>query len=270
MFDQAKKDAITKAADAALKNFTSKFPTESTLSRNEPFHSAVYKAFESQLQARHLDLKSILQLSSWIQGVNTSMGSFFERVAWILSDGKKMAFTTKKRTSLKISEPQVTKIKQIWNRLKSGNTPPNAESEIAEILSAPSVEMQEAADFTVDVFIESNDSITAIELKSVRPNKGESAGEKQKMLEAKTALHNSFPGKNIRYFIAFPFDPTSPTPTGYDKKRFIEYLIGSGNYFAHEEFMLVSELWDFLSGEKNTMEQILEIMEDVVRRKRAH
>src|SRR3989344_3937814 len=120
MLNQAKKDSIAKAADAVLKSITLKFPTENVLSRNEPFHRVLYTAFESQLQARHLDAKSILQFSSWVQGVNTSMGSFFERVACIISGGKKVAFTTKKKTSLKISEPQVAKIKQIWNKLKSG------------------------------------------------------------------------------------------------------------------------------------------------------
>jgi hypothetical protein len=268
MLDQTKKDAIAKAADAVLKKITLKFPTENAVNRNEPIHSILYKAFDSQLQERHLDVTTILQFSSWVQGVNTSMGSFFEKVACILSGGKKVAFTTKKKTSLKINKGQLTIIKQIWNELKSGKTPPNVELEISHILSTPSVEMQEAADFTVDVFIETPTSITAIELKSVRPNKGESAGEKQKILEAKTALHNSFPGKKIRYYIAFPFDPTSPTPTGYDKKRFIDYLIGSGNYFAPEEFMLGSELWDFLSGEENTMEQILEIIQEVVSKRK--
>ncbi|MBI1813305.1 TdeIII family type II restriction endonuclease [Candidatus Peregrinibacteria bacterium] len=264
MLHRSKKDSIAKAFNAVLQNRTLLFPTESTFKRNEPFHRVLYHAFEAQLQTRSQDVTSILQVSSWVQGVNTSMGSFFERVACILSGGKKMAFTTKKKTSLKISDTQTTKIKQIWNKPKSGNTSPNEESEIAEILSASSLKMQEAADFTVDVFWETHDSITAIELKSVRPNKGESAGEKQKMLEAKIALHNSFPDKKILYFIGFPFDPTNPTPLGYDKKRFMQYLIGGGNYFAPEEFMLGSELWDFLSGEKNTMRQILAIMENVV------
>jgi len=31
-------------------------------------------------------------------------------------------------------------------------------------------------------------------------------------------------------------------------------------YFAPNETLVASELWDFLSGEKNTMEQILEII----------
>lgn len=265
--DREKRDAIAKAAKKVLDTFALSFPTAERVGRNEPFHAVLYSAFEDKFRERNLDVRTMLQFSSWIQGVNTSMGSFFERVACILSGGKKVAFTTKKKTSLPINKHQVAKIKQIWNNLKSGTARPDVDLEIKEILSAPTTEMEAAADFTADVFIETEDAITAIELKSVRPNKGESAGEKQKILEAKTALHNSFPGKKIQYFIAFPFDPTSPTLTGYNKKRFMEYLIGSGNYFAPEEFMLGGELWDFVSGESNTMEQILEIMAEVVREK---
>ncbi len=37
-------------------------------------------------------------------------------------------------------------------------------------------------------------------------------------------------------------------------------IINMDKYFAEEEVLLSSELWDYLSGEKNTMEQILKII----------
>ena len=43
-------------------------------------------------------------------------------------------------------------------------------------------------DFSADVFIEDTNTITAIELKSVKPNSGEMKGEKQKILEKKIEI----------------------------------------------------------------------------------
>jgi hypothetical protein len=116
--------------------------------------------------------------------------------------------------------------------------------------------------FTVDTYIEKEDSITAIELKSVRPNSGEGRGEKQKILYGKSALQLANPGKKIKFFIGFPFDPTSDTATGYNKERFFNYLIEFKKFFDPEEVLLAGELWDFLSGGENTMDEILEVIKE--------
>ncbi|PIW76638.1 MAG: hypothetical protein CO001_00400, partial [Candidatus Portnoybacteria bacterium CG_4_8_14_3_um_filter_40_10] len=71
--------------------------------------------------------------------------------------------------------------------------------------------------------------------------------------------------KNIRYFIGFPFDPTSEEPTGYNKERFFNYLIEFKKYFAPEEVLIAKELWDFLSGGRKTMESILDVIAETVR-----
>ena len=112
--------------------------------------------------------------------------------------------------------------------------------------------------------IEARDEIIAIELKSVRPNSGEGRGEKQKILYGKASLKLLYPNKKIRFFVGFPFDPTSPTSTEYDKNRFFNYLIEFKKFFAHEEILIASELWDFLSNGKKTMEEILDIIAETV------
>ncbi|WKZ20520.1 MAG: TdeIII family type II restriction endonuclease [Candidatus Jettenia sp. CY-1] len=103
----------------------------------------------------------------------------------------------------------------------------------------------------------------AIELKTVQPNAGEMRGEKQKILEAKAALFNRFHNKEIEYYIGFPFDPTSDTSTGANKSKFLCSIIDGHKYFASDEILLASELWDFLSGSKNTMEHILDIINKI-------
>lgn len=72
------------------------------------------------------------------------------------------------------------------------------------------------------------------------------------------------PEKDIKFYVGFPFDPTSPTPTGYDKDRFFNYLVEFKKFFSHDEVLIGGELWDHLSGQPNTMEEILEIIRKTV------
>jgi len=118
-------------------------------------------------------------------------------------------------------------------------------------------------DFTADNYLENDKVIEAIELKSVKPNSGEMRGEKQKILIAKAALKKRHPSKNILFFIGFPFDPTSPTPTNSDKKRFMDSIIEFNKFFSPDEVLVGDELWDRLSGDKNTMQQILDIINKI-------
>lgn len=124
-----------------------------------------------------------------------------------------------------------------------------------------------AIDFSADVFFEDTNAITAIELKSVKPNSGEMRGEKQKILEGKAALYRLFPGKQINFYIGFPFDPTvNPAIepiSSFNKPRFLGSIINMNKYFASNESLVASELWDLLSGQQNTMEEILDIINGI-------
>ena len=125
-------------------------------------------------------------------------------------------------------------------------------------------EMVNSIDFSADVFIEDDETITAIELKSVRPNSGEMRGEKDKILQGKAALSKRYMGKTIEFFIGFPFDPTETNdPNDYDKDRFTSSIINMNKYFSHDEVLLSAELWDFLSGHTNTMQDLLTIINDI-------
>ena len=111
--------------------------------------------------------------------------------------------------------------------------------------------------------VEENEKIIAYELKSVHPNAGEMRGEKQKILAGKAYLKKEHPTKEVFFYIAFPFDPNSDTPCGYNKQAFMQSIIEFPKYFHEDEVLIASELWDHLSGENNTMEQILEIINNI-------
>jgi hypothetical protein len=208
------------------------------------------------------DIAKRISLESWTNGLSTTIGqNFFENTAYILSDGEKREYTSGKLGNLKITRKQRENIGKITANLSNKTARPNLTEENNLIFIRDNTELISAMDFSADVFIDDGRNIVAIELKTVKPNSGGSQGEKQKILEGKAALFNRFPNHQISFFLGFPFDPTSKdSPTGFDKERFTKSVINLNKSFAPEEILLAGELWDKLSGEQNTMEQILTII----------
>ncbi|MFH1049402.1 MAG: TdeIII family type II restriction endonuclease [bacterium] len=260
MIPELQKEMIAIEVIRTLYNQFEKFPEDATHNRNAPFHEAFINAFSDKLKGKVYSIPIFISLASWMHGLNTSLGqSFLEKTAHILCNGEKREFTTTKNTSLKISELQKKIIDNIITDLSNGNRAPDPENEEAECFNNDIGDI-EATNFTVDIYYQDNNQIICIESKTVKPNKGVFKVEKQKVLEAKTALKNKYPDKKIKYFIGFPFDPLSETPTGFDKQRFMDYSVGFRKYFSENEFLLSSEMWDYLSGDSQTMESILRII----------
>jgi len=243
------------------------FPEDASNNRNAPFHEAFLRAFADKLEGKVSDIPFFISLSSWLHGLNTTLGqSFFENVAHILSGGEKREYTSKKLGNLTITKSQKERINRIITELSNGDRAPNLKEENRLILGSNSEhdEKVNAIDFSADVFFEDQDKIVAIELKTVKPNSGEMRGEKHKILEGKAALFNKYHGgKEVFFYIGFPFDPTSDKPTGFDKTRFLNSIINMTKFFDKEETLVASELWNLLSGEQNTMEDILEIINTI-------
>ena len=261
---KSKKEKIAFEVIKTLNKRFETFPTDSSNNRNAPFHEAFLNAFSDKLKGKVSNIPFFISLSSWLHGLNTTLGqSFFENVSHILSDGEKKEFTSTKGTLLNIYQSQKNAIADIITNLKNSTVNPSLSIE-NEIISASTKDMYvDANSFTVDVYIEEENKITAIELKSVKPNAGEMRGEKQKILEAKAALFNRYQDKEVKYFLGFPFDPTSDSATGYNKVHFLNSIIDGNKYFALDEILLANELWDLLSGSNDTMESILKIINKI-------
>ncbi|MCL2075999.1 MAG: TdeIII family type II restriction endonuclease [Betaproteobacteria bacterium] len=244
------------------------FPKDTSGNRNAPFHDAFLEAFSDKFANKVPDVQFFISLSSWLQGLNTTLGqTFFENIAHHLCNGEKREYTSKKLGNLQITKMQRDSISHIIANLSNSTAKPDLCSENSKLFHISGSPLVNAFNFSVDVFFENQDSIVAIELKTVKPNSGEMRGEKQKILEGKAALFNRFPDKKIYFYIGFPFDPTvGPTAektTSYNKERFLDSIINMDNFFDPRETLLASELWDFLSGDKHTMEQILEIINTI-------
>lgn len=255
-----KKELIAQTIIKILVSRFSSFPEDGNNNRNAPFHIAFLKAFSNKLDGRVRDITDYISLSSWLQGLNTSLGqSFFESVAHILCDGEKKVFNGKT-----IYSNQVNAISEIMIDLKNSTQQPSLERENEIIFNKNYGDTQSASNFTADCFYETDNEVVAIELKSVRPNSGEMRGEKQKILQAKAVLQELYPNKTIKYFFGFPFDPTSLKDSGYDKQRFIEYLVEAEKFIDKSELLIADELWSFLLGEQGgVMDELISIINTI-------
>lgn len=262
MFSSNIKEEIALAVIKVLLSRFASFPEDSHANRNAPFHEAFLNAFSNKLEGKIPDIPYFISLSSWLHGLSTSLGqSFFESVAYTLSDGEKRNFTSTENTLLTVTNKQKEIISEIMTELKNRDKKPNLFREHSLLeKTAKEGEVVEANSFTADVFYETKTDVIAIELKTVKPNAGIMGGEKQKILGAKATLLLAYPDKKINYYLGFPFDPTSTIATGYDKKRFLKTIVDGYKYFETAEVLLASELWEFLSGEPNAMREILDII----------
>lgn len=258
------KDRIEEEVKKILDRRRQSFPSNTSLLRNAPFHDLFLSCFHEEFKKYKLETPKLIAITSWMHGLNTSLGTGFENIAHILSGGYKRNFSNS--YILPIKKSQANNVDHIIRELKDGqNVKPNLKRENALIFDyKPSDSEVSSLPFTVDNYKETNTDIDAIEIKSVRPNSGEGRGEKQKILHGKSALKLSNPNKDIKFYIAFPFDPTATTPLEYDKERFFNYLIEFKKFFDPKEVLLSGELWDHLTGEKDTMKELLETIKEIV------
>lgn len=249
---------IAKVIIKVLKSRFDTFPEDATQPRNAPFHKAFLQAFSEKFDEAGTNVDAMISMSSWMHGLNTTLGqTFFESVAHILSNGGKRGFSG---NEFKIYSEQERVISEIMTDLKNGTKVPNIQREDNLISQNATGELVTGTNFTADCLIENESSIIAIELKSVRPNSGETRGEKTKILKAKAALRIKYPQKTVKYVFGFPFDPTADIDTAYNKSRFMRSMIEFPKFCDEQEILLADELWSYLSGEPNTMQELLDLI----------
>ena len=256
MLDNSKNEKISLVIVKTLYSKFTDFPEDASNNRNAPFHTAFLNAFSNKFEGKVSDIPFFISLSSWFHGLNTTLGqTFFEKTSQILSDGIK-----KEDKSCKISEKQQTAISDIITELKNNKRKPNLSGENEIIFRDNRPLNKGVPNFTADCYFDDDEKIVAIELKTVKPNSSVFKGEKEKILTAKAGMRNANPRKEVNYYLGFPFDPLSEKPYGYDKARFMNYSVDFKKFFAEDEILLGEELWSFLSGEKDTMKQLIELI----------
>ncbi len=200
--------------------------------------------------------KDRMALYSFIQSLNTNFGtSIFEPVAEEL--GKDTFDIIKRQVSAGeiISKEAQMVIQEIMNDLESGTTKPNKQEEIARILSvAKSGNMAKIKPTKVDLFLQKDNRVYLIDIKTAKPNKGGFKEFKRTLLTWVAAYANVHENVDIHTLIAIPYNPYEPKP--------YERWTMAGMLDLESELKVADEFWDFLGGDKS-YEMILSAFEVV-------
>jgi hypothetical protein len=254
-----------------IKTLVSRFdncPEYKSGNRNVPFHEAFLNVFSNEINSNVSDVPFFTAISSWLLGLNVTLRqSFYENVANLLCYGEKKKFVSANGNLLKITKRQKTYITELIKNFIIGKAVPNLQEENNNLFQNDETELTDSIEFTADVFYINENNVNAIVLRSIKPNLGEMCDEKEKILYGKAALYRLYPGKKINFFLGFPFDPTIDSKIqpidGYDKQRFARSCIEQQKFFASDEFLIAKELWDFLSGKPDTMNEIITIIKTI-------
>ena len=151
---QQQKEKISIEVIKTLVTRFESFPEDASNNRNAPFHEAFLNAFSDKLDGNVPDIPFFISLSSWLHGLNTTLGqTFFENVAHHLSNGEKREYTSKRLGNLPITQTQRNHISQIIADLSTSTNTPNLINENQLIFSSYNAASINAMDFSADVFI---------------------------------------------------------------------------------------------------------------------
>ena len=197
-----------------------------------------------------------MALYSFIHSLNTNFGtSIFEQVAQDLALPHFDEVQRQKKLGKKISQNAEREIQNIMNALSSGEKNPNKKAELAKILKvAQSGEFSTLKATRVDLFLRKGDAVFLIDIKSAKPNRGESKGFKQTLLTWAALYAVENPRAKIHTLIAIPYNPYFPKD--YERWTF------KGMLDFKEELKVAEEFWDFLGG-PGSYQMLLEAFEEV-------
>lgn len=205
--------------------------------------------------------KDRMALYSFIQSLNTNFGtSIFEPVAEELAKARFDIIKKQSSVGGNISKDAQSVIQDIMNALESGAQKPNKDTEIAQILAkARSGEITKNKPTKVDLFLQKNDEIYLIDIKTAKPNKGGFKELKRTLLTWVACYAYENQGAKIHTLIAIPYNPYEPKP--YQRWTM------AGMLDLENELKVAKEFWDFVGGE-GSYELILQAFEEVGREMR--
>ncbi len=139
--------------------------------------------------------------------------------------------------------------------LESGNSRPNKNDEITKILDvAQSGETSTIKPTKIDLFLQQNNNVYLIDIKTAKPNKGGFKEFKRTLLTWVACYAYANPQANIHSLIAIPYNPYEPKP--YERWTMARMLD------LDFELKVAKEFWDFIGG-VGSYEIILDSFEEV-------
>lgn len=199
--------------------------------------------------------KDRMALYSFIQSLNTTFGvSIYEPVAIALARERFKVAETQVKPFNEISTEAHQQIQTIMDELAVDDRELDKLSEIEQIRQVCRTGTLETVKLTqVDIWLESYEGeLFLIDLKTVKPNKGNFKEFKRMLLEWTAAELARDPEVVVNTMIGIPYNPYEPKP--------YERWTMKGMLDRDHEILIAEELWDFFGGE-NSYEDLLDAFE---------
>ncbi len=209
----------------------SKFQSYSPETRYMPFH---YRLLG----------KDRMALYSFIQSLNTTFGiSIYEPVAVALARERFKVVETQVKPFNEISSEAHQRIQTIMDELAVDDRGPDKTTEIRQIRKVCRTGTLDKVRLTqVDIWLENYEGeLFLIDLKTVKPNKGNFKEFKRTLLEWAAAELAQDPAVIVNTMIGIPYNPYEPKP--------YERWTMKGMLDTDHEVLIAEELWNFIGGE---------------------
>jgi len=209
----------------------------------KPFHERLFS-------------KERIRETSFFHSCSTTIGvTLFQNIAYLIAKGNKNFKQVEKQYVVEgnFSKQAQSVIEEIiFDLSRKQNDPkkrlPNIKEEGKEVLKVAQIQGNKSTQIADLFLVKANGEEIYIEIKTTKPNKGESKEAKRGMLKI-IALRN----KQVTTFVGMAYNPYEP-----DEFKWPLPL----NYLRLGEDLLVGKsFWDFLGG-NGTYEELLEIFEE--------
>lgn len=234
------KDEIKELLKHVLKN---KFKNYCPESVHMPFHTKLLG-------------KDKIALYNFIHSLNTNFDTtIFEPVACNIG---KSLYIVKKQIQVGnvITKNAQRVIQDIMDGLECGSRTPNKLNEIEEIMTvAFDGDTSNIKPTKVDLFLQKDDDVYLIDIKTAKPNKGNFKEFKRTLLTwVATYAYQNRNDISIHTLIGIPYNPYAPKP--YQRWTM------AGMIDLKEELKVAEEFWDFIGG-ANSYDLLLNAFEEV-------
>lgn len=184
-----------------------------------------------------------LALYSFIQSLNTTFGtSIYEPVAKVLAQEHFDRVELRANPPGLMSTRARNKVDAIVRELEIGNISPDRDKHSADLRSILEADSETVPiNLTkIDVLLQRGDTLYLIDIKTVKPNKGDFEKYKRTLLLWMGAYLEANPKLEIYPTIAIPYNPYAPEPYKRWTMR--------GMIDIHNELKVAEEFWELLGG----------------------
>lgn len=191
---------------------------------------------------------------SLTHSVSTTLGDYHEIVAEAIALDEFDVVDTQRKLNNTVSVLAQGKIEEILNGLTMSAREPDHQREIESIREVCRVgDTAEVRLTNVDIWLERDEIVYMIDLKTAKPNKTSWESFKRTLLSWAAVHLYEHPNAEIRSIIGIPYNPYAPGPyRHWTEKGILDVLSES------KQLLIGEELWSFLSGDEDAMSVILE------------